>query len=518
MLAEDIGELDGVLGAGVVLVGDEADAAATGAHGRQRERHGTAARVVGGRAAEELESVAQIGEGVLVERRGLPEDAVVVRDLGLHEETRAEHGVPLQRLVVGSELDFAVPAARVEIPEARSVVALRPAGALGRVTEEGQLDLVLRRHHPVELQRVVVGGALAIQRGAGRRERRGGGNAEGGGRCALAEHRLTLAGRQAVARGAEGRVGQALRRKVRRGEHRIVGDEVEQLVLDERAAHGKGQVVDVGVDEIGGAGIELDELPRRLQRRGAAEPFDTALEVVRPRLDDGVDDPAQRLAVLRLEAAGLDLHLVQEVAGHAGAERTVVDVVGANAAVAGVGDVHAVDQVGVLQPGGAADRVVALPGPQPADDSGRDRVGVGERAPDRHGLGEVAVLDVGAGGRRADVDQRCLTGDRDGLGLARLEREVEGRPLVQPDRDVVVDHGGEPAGRLGPDGVGRWTQERQDVAAVDVGLGGPRAKLRRRDDDRAGDRASRRIGDLARQSPGRQILGRRRSHRDQERQ
>src|SRR5690242_15540048 len=98
---------------------------------------------------------------------------------------------------------------------------------------------------------------------------------------------------------------------------------------------------------------------------------DASLELVGARLDDGVQDAAEGLAELRLEPAGLDLDLVEEVAGHSRAQGAVGDVVGADAAVSGVGDVDPVDEVGVLQARGSADGEVAGPGAAAADDAGR---------------------------------------------------------------------------------------------------------------------------------------------------
>src|SRR5207249_556852 len=149
------------------------------------------------------------------------------------------------------------------------------------------------------------------------------------GRRRLVEHRY------ARARGGEGRVRQGLGGHVVSPQDRIDGEEVEQLVLDERPADREGEVLLVLAQTIGGPAVQLDELSRRLQTARAREPDDAPLEVVGAGLDDGVDDASERLAVFGLESAGLDLHLVEEFAGDARAERSVVDVVGADAAVAG---------------------------------------------------------------------------------------------------------------------------------------------------------------------------------------
>src|SRR3989454_5359275 len=438
--------------------------------------------------------------GVLVERRGLAEFAGVVADLRLHEEARSEHGAPLQRLVVGAVLDLAVAAAGREVAVLHGGAALRAVLSRGRVAEKGELDLLLGRYLPVDLAGVVVGGPLPVELAARRWEGQGGGGVEAG-RRRLVEYR------HSGARGRESRVRQGLGRHPVRRQDRVEGEEVEELVFDERPAHREREVLHVLVDAVGRPAVQLDELPRRLQAARARIPGHASLEVVGARLDDRVDDAAERLAVLGLEAAGLDLHLVEELAGDAGAKRAVVDVVGADAAEARVGDVDAVDQVGVLQSRGTADRVVAVSGAEPADHTRRHGVRVGEGAADRDGVREVFVLDVRARRGRGHVHQRRLAADRDRLGLARLEGEIEIRLLAQPDRHVIADDGGEPARRLGAHRVGGGPQERQDVAATRVGLGGAGPELGRRDDHGAGNAPPRGIDDLAGDGPGGQLLG-----------
>ena len=154
----------------------------------------------------------------------------------------------------------------------------------------------------------------------------------------------------------------------------------------------EGAVVHPLLDRAGGAGLELGRGVVRPPPVRGRVPGDAPLEVVGPRLDDGVDDPAEGLPVLRFETAGLDLDLVQELAGHAGTQGAVHDVVRADSPEPGVGDVHAVDQVGVLQAGRAADRIVALTGAESAHHTRRDGVGIGERSPQRHRVRDYAKL------------------------------------------------------------------------------------------------------------------------------
>src|SRR5207245_7506586 len=148
---------------------------------------------------------------------------------------------------------------------------------------------------------------------------------------------------------------------------------------------------------------QLDELVRAVEPGGARVPGHASFEIVSPGLDNRIDDPAQGLPVLCLEAARFDLDLVEELARHAGSERAVDDVVGADASEARIGDVDAVDQVGILEACRAPDRVIPLAGPEAADHPGRYGVGIGDCAAAADGVGDLVVFEVRAARARADV-------------------------------------------------------------------------------------------------------------------
>ena len=115
----------------------------------------------------------------------------------------------------------------------------------------------------------------------------------------------------------------------RRAGDRLAGGverpEEEELVLDERSAEGDAEVRDVRGLGVHGAVRRLELLPvgsppspaasSRRRRRGTA---------LRAGLRDHVHDAARGLAVLGLEAAGLDLGLLDELGGDARAERPVL--------------------------------------------------------------------------------------------------------------------------------------------------------------------------------------------------
>ena len=423
--------------------------------------------------------------------------------LRLHEEFRREDRVPLDRLVVGTEADLALTPAGGEIAELRCIVALGAVASRGGIPEEGEIDLVAGRRLPGDLQRVVVGPARPVEsvRGGWEGEPIGGvGRPPEPRRQPLVEHRHSGLRRR------ESRVVEAVGAPAVDGGHGIEGEEVEQLVLLDRPPHREGEIVDIFGQGVGGTCREIDRCIGRSPAARRGVPGDAPLEVVGARLDDGVDDPSEGLAVLRLEAAGLDLDLVQKLAGHAGAQGAVHDVVRADPPEPGIRDVDAVDQIRVLQAGRAADRIVALTGAEAAHDTWRDRVGVGERSAERHGVREIVVFQAGSGGGRGGVDERCRAPDCDALGLARLESEIERQALVQRDGDITPNDRREPAGGLDAHGVRAGTQERNDVPAVRVGGGGARAGLRHHDDDRTRDRPAGEIDHLAGDRARRQLL------------
>ena len=81
--------------------------------------------------------------------------------------------------------------------------------------------------------------------------------------------------------------------------------------------------------------------------------------VVRAALGHDVDNAAGGLAELGFVSARLDLDFLHEVERRAVAERAKDDRIRAERAVALVGDVHAVDDVLILEAAGAGNRRVA---------------------------------------------------------------------------------------------------------------------------------------------------------------
>src|SRR5687767_12646536 len=83
-----------------------------------------------------------------------------------------------------------------------------------------------------------------------------------------------------------------------------------------------------------------------------------AVKLLAARLGDDIDDAALRLAILRLEAARLHLHLLDERRIDAHADRAEVAREDAEAAEGRVGDVDSVGYVKVIQRRSAGDRRV----------------------------------------------------------------------------------------------------------------------------------------------------------------
>jgi hypothetical protein len=137
------------------------------------------------------------------------------------------------------------------------------------------------------------------------------------------------------------------------------------------------------------------------------------------------------LAVLGLEPGGLDLGLLDEVRGHPGAEGAEDDRVRPHAAEAGVGDVHAVDDVGVVEAARAADGRVGLADPAGVADARHEVERVREVASHRQALQLGAVEDA-ADGRRCRVHHRRCAQDLDCLGqTAQLQDEIDAASLAQ---------------------------------------------------------------------------------------
>ncbi len=209
-----------------------------------------------------------------------------------------------------------------------------------------------------------------------------------------------------------------------------VADVEPGLVADDRAAERH-----TGLD---GRGVVLVEGPvegRRGTVRGGALvtvpaglavlDADEAAEVVGAALGHGVDDAADRTAVLRRVAGRLDLDLFDEVGHEVLAGQTVLRV----------GGVDTVDDEPVLGAGGAVDR-------QTADeaflvDAGSLGGDAGEVTALREQL-ELLGGDRGGRGRAADVDLTGVGDDADRVAdLTDLEAEVQRRGLTEGDDDVA---------------------------------------------------------------------------------
>ena len=361
-------------------------------------------------------------DGGEVSARGLRavEDRVEVVEARLVEVVLARAARDVQRPGVGEGAVVArrdVAGAVVELAVGGGVVDREGVeGArvrVGGVAEDREINLVARGEVPVELGRVVVRRVLPVE---------------------LAQR------------------GQA---RVPRSCHLlppIAGVEVaveEQLVLDEGPPE-----VDTDVEV-----LLVTQLPhlvdsrvvglmaRRLQAAGLHIAVHRAPELASTRLRDDVHDPALGLAVLRLEAAGLHLHLFDVGAVDAHAQRPVDAGEDTEAAEGGVGDVHAVGHVQVVQR-------------RPA---GNGRVGLSTRLALRHARGQVEQVidppldgqvledlrvDVGADRGVAGVDVHRPADDLDRLrDVAGAEREPDRRRLADVDGHVAHRRGLEPGQR-----------------------------------------------------------------------
>ena len=140
-------------------------------------------------------------------------------------------------------------------------------------------------------------------------------------------------------------------RRVERGRLplRIDRAEEEQPVAQDRSADRGADIaqsrrdgVDRPFDALHGVVRGFEAVRLRVAERAAPE-------LVRPALGDDVDHAAGRLSELRFVAAGLHLDFLHEVVRRAVAERAEHDRVRPERAIAAVGDVHAVDDVLILE-------------------------------------------------------------------------------------------------------------------------------------------------------------------------
>jgi hypothetical protein len=249
--------------------------------------------------------------------------------------------------------------------------------------------------------------------------------------------------------------------------------EEEQPIGDDASAHAGAVVVIILPLRVDGAVRRVQLLPSRFESARFEIAEQRSAIGVRAALRHDVDDAARRLAELRFEAGRLHLRLLDEVGGDAGAERSEHDRVGADAAVAGVRDVDAVDDVGVFEAAGAADRRIGFADAAAVADAGQQIQRIGEVASDRKHLDDIAADDAADGGGRG-VDDGWRTLHLHDLGdAAGLQDDLgQGDALAEPDGDVgLLDR--REAGEFDASGVGAWRQigrEEATVVARDVAL------------------------------------------------
>ncbi len=392
---------------------------------------------------------------------------------GLDEPAAREDAVVAGGLVVSPVVDRAE---RGGVDLEQRAVALGPVVAVGRIAEGGHVDPMVGVELEGQLARVGDDPALArplAHAGAAqvhRRERESSGGDE---RAAL--------------------------------ELGVDGAEEEHLVLDDRTTEGAAEVEVLAAVRVHGAVHGRERPEAALDPLGLEEPVDAAVEGVGAALGDDVHDAAGGHAVFRLEAARLDLRFLDEVGGDAVAQGAEHDRVGADGPVARVADVHAVDDVAVVEAAGAADRGVGLADAAAVADAGHEVERVREVAADGQALERLA-LENAARGRGAGVDGRSrphhLDDFRKSTHLQREAWQIEA--LAEVDVDVLLLDGREP-GQLDLHGVpagGEVGREEAPVAVGHEGLGalvGNDGNGRSRNggalgvDHRAGDRARSRL-------------------------
>ena len=214
-----------------------------------------------------------------------------------------------------------------------------------------------------------------------------------------------------------------------------------------------------------------------------------SVKFVAARLGDDVDDAAERPAVLRLVAAGLDFDFLDEL---------TVDRLSLEAAN-DVGRVDSVDDELVLDRCRSVDRQRQSPSLSvalilvDARIRSNDLRVIATQWKLLHDLGGVARSPR----RRRRVDERCLAADDHGFLGGKLELEIQCRRAVNGDGSVSLDAAQPLESRR--DLVDARREAGQPVTPVVRGQGGARplkVGTRRLDCD-AGQRLSFRVGDGA---------------------
>src|SRR5262245_12288006 len=129
----------------------------------------------------------------------------------------------------------------------------------------------------------------------------------------------------------------------------------ERLVPDEPPSRADANVVTGAGGRVHGPIRRLHLSPLRFEFVGSRIAEPAAVKYVAPALGDQVHDATRGLSELRLESRRLDLGLLDELGRHSGSERVERAGVRADASVSAVGDVDAIDDIGVLEAAAAAD-------------------------------------------------------------------------------------------------------------------------------------------------------------------
>jgi hypothetical protein len=201
------------------------------------------------------------------------------------------------------------------------------------------------------------------------------------------------------------------------------GSEEPELVLGERSADARG---DVGELELGFGVVALRGVVGS-PLLGLVVDLEAAVDLVSARLGDAVDDAAGVGAVLGVGAESADLDLVHPLDTR---EHPV-------SAAAGIGDVHAVDRVGVLAGVRASVGEDGAAAAVPVEVDARSRLDDGVVVPGKGSLLEELLAEVVGDLVGDDADEGRLSGDGD-LGLYRLEAQgqVDDERLSEADPNV----------------------------------------------------------------------------------
>ena len=212
-----------------------------------------------------------------------------------------------------------------------------------------------------------------------------------------------------------------------------VGEEVH-FVLHNRPANRAAELVLLRIG-LGQVVLRLKKILRP-QILVVEELEGAAMNLVRARLDHGVDDRARGAAELGVELAGEHLKFLRGVERHARLRAVVLTeiIVVVPRAVHQVAVVARIDAVGGQRVGTPRRQV------RGRDDAGKQAGEVGEVARDARNVRQLFRADVAADLLRRDVDDRRLAGHRNRLfERAELELDVDGHLVADGQHDVAAD-------------------------------------------------------------------------------